>query len=108
MSILLQVVLQATVGRGYQGDIAIDDVIFTDGLCENGSDALKDLLGTCSISTVIIVLFIFHSHYPLLLTKNYYKQIVNSLYLTIICSISTDAKQCVSLILPVISYYLFS
>ncbi|XP_078353410.1 MAM and LDL-receptor class A domain-containing protein 1-like [Oculina patagonica] len=32
-----QVVLQAAVGRGYAGDIAVDDVTFTDWPCENGS-----------------------------------------------------------------------
>ena len=35
-----QVVLSASVGRGFQGDIAVDDVTFTDGLCESGSASL--------------------------------------------------------------------
>lgn len=42
----LQVVLNALVGRGYQGDIAVDDVTFTDGLCESGS-ASRARIGTC-------------------------------------------------------------
>lgn len=41
----LQVVLSASVGRGFQGDIAVDDVTFTDGLCESGS-ASRGGIGT--------------------------------------------------------------
>ena len=37
--ILLQIILTATVGKSYQGDIAVDDVSFTDGLCENENEA---------------------------------------------------------------------
>lgn len=47
----LQVILQATVGKGYAGDIAVDDVTFTDGLCENENDTQNDLQGTCLISS---------------------------------------------------------
>lgn len=43
----LQVVLSASVGRGFQGDIAVDDVTFTDGLCESGS-ASRGGIGTNS------------------------------------------------------------
>ncbi len=43
----LQVVLQAAVGRGYAGDIAVDDVTFTDGLCGNGNESQ----GLCLISS---------------------------------------------------------
>ena len=44
-----KVVLQAVVGRGYQGDIAVDDVTFTYGLCESGSES-RGGSGTCLIS----------------------------------------------------------
>jgi len=42
-----QVVLNAVVGRGYQGDIAVDDVTFTDGLCESGSES-RGGIGNCN------------------------------------------------------------
>lgn len=41
----LQVVLSASVGRGFQGDIAVDDVTFMDGLCESGSES-RGWIGT--------------------------------------------------------------
>ena len=35
----LQIILTATVGKSWQGDIAVDDVSFTDGLCEDKNEA---------------------------------------------------------------------
>ena len=35
---LLQIVLTATVGKSFAGDIAVDDVTFTYGMCEEQTE----------------------------------------------------------------------
>ena len=48
---LLQFSFQATIGRNYTGGIAVDDVILTNGLCENESESQNNQQGiyvTCT------------------------------------------------------------
>lgn len=46
MTIFLQVVLQGVVGQNYQGDIAVDDVTLTDGMCVNQTETSSNQSGT--------------------------------------------------------------
>ena len=45
-------ILQAAVGKGYAGDIAIDDVTFTDGACKNGSEPQGTYLSCLGVTTI--------------------------------------------------------
>ena len=55
MTIFLQVVLQGVVGQNYQGDIAVDDVTLTDGMCVNQTETSSNQSGT-SVSAEQFVL----------------------------------------------------
>ena len=46
MTTFWQVVLRGVVGLSYQGEIAVDDVILTDGMCVNQAENSSDQLGT--------------------------------------------------------------
>lgn len=45
MTKFLQVALRGVVGPSYQGDVAVDDVILTDGTCANRTETLGEQLG---------------------------------------------------------------
>ncbi|XP_022807962.1 uncharacterized protein LOC111344964 [Stylophora pistillata] len=46
-----QVTLKGVVGQSYQGDIAVDDVVLTDGLCINQTENSSDQLGNCNFDS---------------------------------------------------------
>lgn len=51
---MLQVVLQATIGRNSTGGIAVDDVTLTEGLCHDDSEPSSILQGVLVPPLVVI------------------------------------------------------
>lgn len=49
MTKFLQVALRGVVGPSYQGDVAVDDVILTDGTCENRTETSGEQLGMLAV-----------------------------------------------------------